>query len=92
VEELKPEIVKAHYYGTYRQETSRILKSFICDIKRLHHQISTGQAYPVDKDIAELGSALKVLGLQFELMLAYKFPQECDISISDLKKHYNIGI
>ena len=92
VETAKPEIVKSYNYGTYQQETPRVLKSFINDIKRFVHQIENKTVSPLDKDIELIGQSLKVLGLQFELTLAYKFPEACDCSIADLKKHYNIQI
>ena len=92
VEILKPEIVKPYNYGTYTQESQRALKTFILDIKRLVKQIDDNSLAPMDEDIKLVGQSLRVLGLQFEMMLAYKFPEACDCTISELRKYYNIQI
>ena len=91
VEEVKPEIVKTHHYGTYVQETGRLLKLFIGDMKRTKHCIKNNLAAPIDSDIVRLAEGLEGLTIELEQMLAYKFPKEIDCTAEELKRFYNIG-
>ena len=90
-DEVKPPIIRNVWTGTYRQETGRILKTLITDLARVPTYIDGGQCYPIDDDIIKLSKTILVLKGELELVLAYKFPEMCDISAEDLKKHYGIG-
>lgn len=90
--EEKPDIIRGGWYGSYVQETGRLLCTLVRDMKRVHNCIKGNTISITDQDIKRVAEYMEPVILELELMIAHKFPSEIDINESDLLKHYGMKI